>query len=209
MPTRRARKAPPTEEISKNLYFDRTFNCEAVKITPGEYYFTNKNMAIVTVLGSCISACISDVKNGIGGMNHYMLPDSALHSKDDPLSEMMRYGSYAMEILINEILKNGGQRENLEAKIFGGGNVLHGFNALNIGERNAAFVRHYLKQEGIRITGEDLVDSYSRKVYFFPRTAEVFVKKIKIASNQQLIKREQRYVDYINGKNIAGDVELF
>ncbi|MBU3545134.1 chemoreceptor glutamine deamidase CheD [Polynucleobacter sp. MWH-Mekk-B1] len=200
---------PPTEAISQNLYFDKTFNCEAVKIAPGEYYFTNKNMAIVTVLGSCVSACITDIKNGIGGMNHYMLPDSAIHKKDDPSSEMMRYGSYAMEILINEILKNGGRRENLEAKIFGGGNVLHGFNALNIGERNAIFVRKYLMDEGIRITGEDLVESYSRKVYFFPKTAEVFVKKIKLSSNLKLIKREKKYAQHINTKSISGDIELF
>jgi chemotaxis protein CheD len=199
----------PAEAVSKNLYFDRVFNCDAVNLTPGEYYFTKKHMAIVTVLGSCISACITDVKNGIGGMNHYMLPQSAMEKKEGAFSDMMRYGSYAMEVLINEILKNGGKREYLEAKIFGGGNVLSGGNTLNIGGRNADFVRSYLKQEGIRITAEDVVDSYSRKVYFFPVTAEVFVKKTDMSNSKEVLKREQKYAKQISAKPITGDIELF
>jgi chemotaxis protein CheD len=156
------------EQFATNVYYDRTFDRDAAKILPGEYYFTGKDMLIVTVLGSCVSACIRDRVTGVGGMNHFMLPDGGADS-DSPVSASMRYGTYAMEILINDLLKAGARRENLEAKVFGGGNVLRGFIAINVGERNAQFVRDYLKAEGIRIVAEDLNDVHPRKVYFFPR----------------------------------------
>ena len=131
------------EQLATNLYYDQDFGCEAAKILPGEYYFTNKPMLIVTVLGSCVAACIRDRVSGIGGMNHFMLPDAG--SEDgSPSSASMRYGAYAMEVLINQLLKAGARRENLDAKVFGGGNVLRGFTAINVGERNAQFVRELL-----------------------------------------------------------------
>ena len=148
------------EEVATTLYYDRTFDCDAAKISPGEYYFTDKDMVIVTVLGSCVSACIRDKMTGVGGMNHFMLPDGGKADKDNPISESMRYGTYAMEVLINQLLKNGARRENLEAKIFGGGNVLRSFTTMNVGDRNADFVRNYLKEERIKVTGEDLNDIY-------------------------------------------------
>ena len=151
------------EQVSTSLYFDRTFDCEAAKISPGEYFYTDKDMMIVTVLGSCISACIRDSKTGIGGMNHFMLPDSAAADKDSPVSESMRYGTYAMEVLINQLIRNGARRENLEAKIFGGGNVLKSFTTTNVGVRNAEFVKKYLKDEHIRVVGEDLIGYLSSK----------------------------------------------
>ena len=195
------------EQVSTALYFDRTFDCEAAKIGPGEYYFTNKNMLIVTVLGSCVSACIRDTKAGVGGMNHFMLPESA--EKDSPVSESMRYGSYAMEVLINQLLKNGARRENMEAKIFGGGNVLRSFTTTNVGERNAIFVRKFLKGENIKVLGEDLNDIYPRKVYFFPQTGKVLVKKLKQLNNYTLIKREATYADKLKTDTVGGEIDLF
>lgn len=197
------------EEMSTTLYFDRTFNIDAAKISPGEYYFTNHDMLIVTVLGSCVSACIRDKKLGIGGMNHFMLPDSAKADKDNPVSESMRYGTYAMEVLINELLRNGARRENLEAKIFGGGNVLRSFTANNVGERNAAFVKKFLKDEGIQITSEDLLDIYPRKVYYFPKTGKVLVKKLKQLNNYTLVKREEAYSSKLKTNDVGGEVDLF
>lgn len=197
------------EEVSTSLYFDRTFDCDAAKIGPGEYYYTDKNMLIVTVLGSCVSACIRDSKSGIGGMNHFMLPDGANSDRDSPVSESMRYGTYAMEVLINQLLKNGARRENLEAKIFGGGNVLRSFTAMNVGERNADFVRKFLSNEGIKVTGEDLNDIYPRKVYFFPKTGRVLVKKLRQLNNYTLIKREETYANRLKSDNVGGEVELF
>jgi len=197
------------EEVATTLYYDRTFDCEAAKISPGEYYYTDKNMLIVTVLGSCVSACIRDKISGIGGMNHFMLPDSAKSDADSPVSESMRYGTYAMEVLINQLLRNGARRENLEAKIFGGGNVLRSFTTNNVGDRNAAFVKKYLKEEGIKVTGEDLLDIYPRKVYFFPKTGKVLVKKLKQLNNYTLVKREEAYSSKLKTNDVGGEVDLF
>lgn len=197
------------EQLATNQYFDKTFNCDAVKILPGEYYTTPRDLVIVTVLGSCVSACIRDRVSGIGGMNHFMLPEGNPADINNPVSESARYGTYAMEVLINQLLKSGARRENLEAKIFGGGNVLSGFSSINIGEKNAAFVRKYLRDENIRVVGEDLNDIYPRKVYFFPKTGRVLVKKLKQLHNNTLATREESYARKINTNKVAGDVELF
>jgi len=196
------------EHFATNVYYDRTFDCDAAKILPGEYYYTCKDMMIVTVLGSCVSACIRDRITGIGGMNHFMLPDGG-GDIDSPVSASMRYGTYAMEVLINELLKAGARRENLEAKVFGGGNVLRGFVAMNVGERNAQFVRNYLRNENIKLLAEDLNDIYPRKVYFFPRSGKVLVKKLRQLNNNTLVNREQDYAQRLQTARVAGDVELF
>ena len=197
------------EHVATNFYFDKTFGFQTAKILPGEFYFTDKDMMIVTVLGSCVSACIRDVKSGIGGMNHFMLPDSGTSDANSPVSESMRYGNYAMEILINQLIKHGAKRENLEAKIFGGGSVLKAFTAINVGERNAAFVKSYLKAENIRVTAEDLNDIYPRKVFFFPSTGRVLVKKLRHLHNETLAKREQSYATSLQVSTVSGDAELF
>ncbi|MDR7049692.1 chemotaxis protein CheD [Duganella sp. 3397] len=195
------------EQFATNLYYDRTFDCEAAKILPGEYYFTNKDMLIVTVLGSCVSACIRDRVTGLGGMNHFMLPDGG--GDGSPVSASARYGTYAMEILINDLLKAGAKRENLEAKVFGGGAVLKGFTAINVGERNAAFVLSFLKTERIRVVAEDLNDIHPRKVYFFPRTGKVLVKKLMQTHNDTLVKREVEYASRLKKAPVGGEIDLF
>ncbi|MDQ9170877.1 chemoreceptor glutamine deamidase CheD [Oxalobacteraceae bacterium R-40] len=196
------------ENFATNVYFDRTFDRDTAKILPGEYYFTGKDMAIVTVLGSCVAACIRDRVTGVGGMNHFMLPGDG-NDADSPVSTSMRYGTYAMEMLINGLLKAGAKRENLEAKVFGGGNVLSNFIAINVGERNAQFVRNYLRAENIRTVAEDLNDVFPRKVYFFPRTGKVLVKKLRQMNNNTIANREQDYARQLQSTTVAGAVELF
>ncbi len=196
------------EHFATNVYYDRTFDRDAAKILPGEYYYTGKDMLIVTVLGSCVSACIRDRVTGVGGMNHFMLPDSG-GDADSPISASARYGTYAMEVLIIDLLKAGAKRENLEAKVFGGGAVLRGFSSLNVGERNAQFVRDFLKVENIRVVAEDLNDIHPRKVYYFPRSGKVLVKKLKQLNNNTLVNREQDYANRLQTNNVAGDIELF
>jgi chemotaxis protein CheD len=196
------------EQFSSNIYYDRTFDRDAAKILPGEYYFTGKDMMIVTVLGSCVAACIRDRVSGVGGMNHFMLPESGADA-NSPVSASMRYGTYAMEILINDLLKAGARRENLEAKVFGGGNVLSGFLAINVGERNAQFVRSYLHTEKIKIVAEDLNDVHPRKVYFFPRDGKVFVRKLNQLNNNTLVNRDQDYAHRLQKSAMVGEVELF
>jgi chemotaxis protein CheD len=195
------------EHFATNVYYDRTFDCDAAKILPGEYYYTGKDMLIVTVLGSCVSACIRDRITGLGGMNHFMLPDGG--DSNSPVSASMRYGTYAMEMLINELLKAGARRENMEAKVFGGGAVLKGFTAMNVGERNAAFVMNYLKTEKMRVVAEDLNDIYPRKVYFFPRTGKVLVKKLMQTHNDTLARRELDYASRLKVEPVGGAIDLF
>ncbi|SHG59086.1 chemoreceptor glutamine deamidase CheD [Massilia sp. CF038] len=199
--------ASDNEQFATNVYYDRTFDCDAAKILPGEYYYTPKDMLIVTVLGSCVSACIRDRVSGLGGMNHFMLPDGG-GDANSPASASARYGSYAMEILINDLLKSGARRENMEAKVFGGGAVLRGFTAINVGERNAAFVMSYLKTEKIRVVAEDLNDVFPRKVYFFPRTGKVLVKKLMQSHNDTLAKRELDYASRLK-EPVGGEIDLF
>lgn len=196
------------EQLATNLYYDRTFEIDTAKILPGEYYFTRKPMLIVTVLGSCVAACIRDRVSGIGGMNHFMLPDGGDDS-GKPSSISTRYGAYAMDVLIDQLLKAGAKRENLEAKVFGGGNVLRGFTSMNVGERNAQFVRDYLMDEKIRILCEDLNGVYPRKVYFFPATGRVLVKKLRQLNNYTLVKREHDYANRLQANTLNGEADLF
>ncbi|WP_020654196.1 chemoreceptor glutamine deamidase CheD [Massilia niastensis] len=195
-------------QFATNVYYDRTFDCEAAKILPGEYYYTGRNMLIVTVLGSCVSACIRDRLTGLGGMNHFMLPDGG-GDAGSPVSASMRYGTFAMEVLINDLLKAGARREHLEAKVFGGGAVLRGFSAMNVGERNASFVMNFLKTERIPVLAEDLNDIYPRKVYFFPHTGKVMVKKLMQTQNDTLAKRELDYAKRLKVEPVGGEIDLF
>jgi chemotaxis protein CheD len=193
--------------ISPTIYYDRTHDIEAAKILPGEYYVTQRDMVIVTVLGSCISACIRDRVTGAGGMNHFMLPGN--DSFSDEISQSARYGAFAMEILINKLMGLGAMRRNLEAKVFGGGLVLRGFTTTTVGERNAEFVMHYLKTENIQVVASDLLDIYPRKVYYFPKTGRALVKKLRSVHNNTIVEREREYEHRLSSTHIEGAVELF
>lgn len=194
------------ENLATNRYYDRHFDSEAAKILPGEYFVTDSGMLLVTVLGSCVAACIRDTKTGMGGMNHFMLPDDGGR---ETVGASARYGTYAMEVLINHLLKMGARRNSLEAKVFGGGAVMASLASSNVGTRNAEFVLNYLKVEKIPIVAKDLLDSYPRKVYYFPDTGRVMVKKLHRVHNETLFSREKDYKDRLAGSKVEGDIELF
>ena len=194
------------EHLATNHYHDRHFDSEATKILPGEYFVTQKNVVLVTVLGSCVAACIRDTELGIGGMNHFMLPDEGVK---EMVSSSARYGTYAMEILINHLLKLGARRNRLEAKVFGGGAVLESLSNSNVGARNAEFVLSYLKTEKIPVVAKDLLDAYPRKVYYFPQPGRVLVKKLHRVHNDTLFSREREYRARLSSAKVEGDVELF
>ncbi|WP_374242520.1 chemoreceptor glutamine deamidase CheD [Zoogloea sp.] len=194
------------EHLATNRYFDRTFDCDAVKVLPGEYFVTTADILLVTVLGSCVTACIRDRDKGLGGMNHFMLPDS---SEGGMLSSSARYGAYAMEVLLNHLLKLGARRSSLEAKVFGGGKVLASLSQAQVGEKNAQFVLDYLNTERIPVVAQDLLDVYPRKVYFFPANGRVMMKKLVRVKNDTLIEREREYQARLRRDNVQGDVELF
>ena len=197
------------EHISR--FWDKRHNIFSAKILPGEYYVSMHGELISTVLGSCISACIRDVKMGIGGMNHFMLPIGCEdeHAGKIHLTSATRYGNFAMEMLINEILKAGGSRKNLEVKLFGGGRVLSSMTKIDIGKKNINFVHEYLEEEQLLVTSEDTGDIFPRKVLYFADTGKVRVKKLRNIHNDTIKKREETYRKSIDEKPVQGDIELF
>lgn len=188
------------------FYFERDFGRHAVKVLPGEYFVAAEDVVLSTVLGSCVSACIWDPTLKIGGMNHFLLPGEG--GSTDPLSESGRYGVFAMEQLINELLKRGARKATLEAKVFGGGHVMKNFTTLTVGSRNAEFVLRFLDTEGIRVVSQDLKDVHPRRVAFFPYSGRALCKHLKQADSA-LIAEEQSYSASLAKKPVAGDVELF
>ncbi|MCB1893859.1 MAG: chemoreceptor glutamine deamidase CheD [Zoogloeaceae bacterium] len=195
-----------SEHLATNRYFDRTFSRDAVKVLPGEYFVATTDLVMVTVLGSCVSACIRDREKGIGGMNHFMLPEGGNAGLN---SSSARYGAYAMEVLLNHLLKLGARRHALEAKVFGGGQVMASLTRSQVGEKNAEFVLNYLKLESIPVVARDLLDVYPRKVYFFPANGRVMQKKLVTMHNDTVAERESEYARRLNRDSIEGDVELF
>jgi len=187
-------------------YFDPKFNAHAMKVLPGEYIVTDRDVMLVTVLGSCVSACIRDPLARVGGMNHFMLPDL---EHGGTANESARYGSYAMEMLINELLKRGASRSRLECKVFGGGAVLAGFTVSNVGRRNGEFVLRYLATEGLSVAAQDLYDTCPRRVHYFPMTGRVLVKHMASANDREVLASESLYRERLIESPTAGSVELF
>ena len=207
-------RTPPLSGFEHvNRYWDKDRQVVVAKILPGEFYVTASNESIATTLGSCVSACIWDKVVGVGGMNHFMLPltedkvENVNWGSREKSSDATRFGNYAMEHLINEVLKNGGRRKNLLAKVFGGGKVMRSSN--NIGEKNSLFVLDYLDVENIPIVSKDLGDLCPRKVIFNPVDGKVLIKKLKTLHNETIYMREKSYRDTIVNKDVGGDVELF
>jgi chemotaxis protein CheD len=188
-------------------YLDRHFNRLAMKILPGEFYATTQDEVIVTVLGSCVSACLLDPIAMVGGMNHFMLPVKQ-GEPDADVFYAARYGAAAMEFLINDLLHLGAQRDRLVAKAFGGGRVLEGMSS-DVGGQNVDFVRQFLRNEGIPLWSEDMGGPHPRKVYFFPHTGQVLVKRMERTNNDTIRNRELSYFQEVTGQPMDGDVELF
>lgn len=185
------------------FFFDQHFKYAAVKVLPGEYYVSDEDIVIMTVLGSCIAACIWDSRLRIGGMNHFMLPEGGADTSG-------RYGSYAMELLINELIKRGSTREYMQAKVFGGGAVIAGMTSMNVGERNTQFVLDYLATERIPVVSKDVMDIYPRKVVFFPVTGKTMVKRLAHAHPDTLETHERQGVaTRLAQSNAGGTVDLF
>ena len=185
-------------------YRDARFNTIAAKLLPTQYLVVDDDTALTTTLGSCVAACIRDPVLKIGGMNHFLLPDGTVGD-----GAPARYGSYAMELLINDLLKRGAHRKRLEAKVFGGGNVLKGFTNNPVGTRNAEFVREYLRAEHIPIVAEDLLGSHPRKVWFFPQTGRVVVQRLPHAHEAEVAAAESAVRARLSKAPVTGGVELF
>ena len=193
-----------------NRYWDFKHQAIAAKILPGEYYVTTQDEIIATVLGSCVSACVRDTRHGIGAMNHFLLPlhqgeEWTEHQGFDSLAT--RYGNFAMEHMINDVLKYGGRKEFLEFKVFGGSRVIS--NMGDVGSNNIRFVLNYLDVEGFPVAAQDVGGINPRKVMYDPQTGRVRVKKIRELHNDTIIQREKNYIGTIEVQEPVGEIDLF
>jgi chemotaxis protein CheD len=181
------------------------------KLLPGDFYVTTHDEVLDTVLGSCVSACIRNSKLGIGGMNHFMLPRPSGNGHDTwetgAAGRATRYGSASMEQLINRILKAGGTRADLEVKIFGGGRVLK--TLTDVGDHNVVFVREFLKQEGLRVTSEDVGDTCPRHVQYFPLTGRVRVRHLTSSHTRDVASQDEQFLKGLEKTPVAGEIDLF
>jgi chemotaxis protein CheD len=182
----RLKSAPRRPGEASFFFHDAHFRNDAVKVLPGEFFVHDEDLLIMTTLGSCIAACLWDRERRVGGLNHFMLPDDGGGGADSG-----RYGSYAMELLINELIKRGASRSTMEAKVFGGGAVIGGMTSLNVGERNTAFVLDYLRTERIAVVSKDVLDIYPRKVCFLPASGKAMVKRLA-PTNPEAIAAQDR-----------------
>ncbi len=187
------------------------FNSYVSTILPGEYFVTKGSDGIETVLGSCVAACVRDRVTGVGGMNHFMLPvDKGNSDTSGKISDATRYGNFAMEHLINDVLKHGGRRENLEFKVAGGGRILN--QMAKIGWYNIGFVFDYLFTEGFQVASHDIGDVFPRKVIYFPSTGVMKVKRLRsLHEKQESLREEKAYLDNPEaaGVKTEGEIELF
>jgi len=184
------------------FFWDANFKNDAVKVLPGEFFVSDENMLIVTTLGSCIVACLWDRELRIGGMNHFMLPEGQ--------GDSGRYGSYAMELLINQLMKRGASRTSLEAKVFGGGSVIATMTSLNVGERNTQFVFDYLRTERIPVVSKDVLDTCARKVCMLPASGKVLMKRLAPNNADALVAQERAAAEKAAPQAAAGgSVDLF
>lgn len=190
-------------------YYDSRILRPVAKILPGEFYVSRGHDVVATVLGSCVAACIRDRDSGVGGMNHFMLPAPARTSdKSDAwraeIGRAARYGTDAMEQLVNAILKAGGRRERLEVKIFGGARAIS-----DVGKRNVEFVCDYLQAEGLRLVAEHVGDVFPRLLQYFPDTGRARVRQLRTIAGSNVKARENAYLKDLAHRPIQGAVELF
>lgn len=190
-------------------YWDATLGCTIAKVLPGEFYVSMQEELITTILGSCVAVCIHDPRTGIGGMNHFMLP-APMGSHDGwsaTAGRAARYGSDAMEQLINAILAAGSARADLQLKVFGGGRVLAQLS--DIGQRNIDFVQRYISVEKLHLCASDLGDVYPRQIQFFPHSGRARVRLLRRQNDVALVAGEGGYLKRLAKDPIKGEVELF
>lgn len=173
-----------------------------INIVQGENYVDDDpHTVLTTILGSCIAACIWDGVAGIGGMNHFLLPGDG--SRRQPEGDAMRFGVYAMELLLNALLRRGAQKNRMQAKLFGGARMIKGLT--DIGEMNAHFAEGFLREEGINLVGGSLRGDQGRRIQFWPHTGRA--RQVLLSNETDAILRSERIRPQVPAS--AGNVELF
>jgi chemotaxis protein CheD len=176
-----------------------------INIVQGEQHVdSSADVVLTTLLGSCVAACIWDAEARVGGMNHFLLPGGESEGRESS-GLSMRYGVYAMELLVNGLLRKGAQRSRLQAKLFGGACLMKGLT--DIGELNAAFAERFLRAENIPLVGGSLRGSYGRRIQFWPSSGRV--RQALLKSQPKAIFLEERDAALPKPLCDAGVVELF
>lgn len=184
-------------------YWDRGEGRWIAQVLPGDYYVTKHDEIISTVLGSCVSTCVRDEHAGIAGLNHFMLPKGQGVGPND----VLRYGSYAIERLINELIKYGARRERLEIKVFGGGKVIAGVG--DIGRQNINFVHEYLQTEELTIAAEDVGGVWARRVRYFAESGRVMIQRLQTQEASEVVNNERELERRLSVAPPRGEVDLF
>ncbi|MCL9781667.1 chemotaxis protein CheD [Vibrio sp. S4M6] len=204
------------DETYINRFYHPQKQKHLVKVMPGGVYWSEDAEEIIcTGLGSCVAACIWDEEQKIGGLNHFLLPFDSNNQlrhwhPDEVVSTASRYGSFAMEMLINSLVSHGARRENLKVKLFGGAKMMGHISM--IGKKNIEFVRCYVDQESLRVVSEDLGGDSPRKVMFEPTTGRAWIKKLPFNEVHIIHQEEEKYasqLDKESHRNHDDDVELF
>lgn len=200
--------APQVEGPSNRRWRHHRFpDREVVTLFPGEYFVSDKPVVLSTLLGSCVAVCMRDPNAGVGGMNHFMLPAPGHSASSGAWSVKTRYGSYAIETLINGILKYGGHRNRLEVKVFGGAKLYEGGG--DIGAINAQWVLEYLDREGLRPIAFDLGKDYARSVYFYTDTGRVLMKSGDSAERGRAVEADKVFTALYGPYTPKSDATLF
>lgn len=187
--------------------FDQRYGAEMVRVLPGDYYVTDApGEMIVTILGSCVAACVRNPHTGFGGLNHFLLPGGT-EDEADGVSGSLRYGNFAMEALINAVLKSGCARQDLEIKLFGGADVLAASS--HVGTKNAEFALQYLRDEGLEPIVADLGGLHGRRIHYCPATGKVQRLLLQRRIEMEVIRDEASYASRIAASPIEGTIELF
>ncbi len=202
----RARARKPGE--ASFFFYDAHFRNDAAKILPGEFFVHDEDILLLTTLGSCIAACLWDRERRVGGMNHFLLPDAG--GGTDGGRDAGRYGSFAMDLLIGEMVKRGATRATMEAKVFGGGAVIRGMSSINVGQQNTEFVLDYLRTERIPVVSKDVLDTCARKVCFLPASGKAMVKRLATTNTDALVAQERAAAARaVPAVAAGGSVDLF
>ncbi len=198
------------DENGSKQFFDPRFGTNVTMVLPGRHHVsTSPDEMIVTLLGSCVAACVRDPIAAVGGLNHFLLPESDNGQWGNTADAAMRYGNHAMETLINDIIKLGGARSRLEVKVFGGGQIIKGASATSVGQKNVEFIKRYLSNEGLPIAAEHLGGMAPRRIHYFPITGKVQMRLMQRNADKDLFKKEMAYRSEIKVEDDSGDAELF
>jgi chemotaxis protein CheD len=202
--TKRTRRPDADDRAQPRRFLHPGDGVWHVQITQGETFVTTQpDEVLTTVLGSCVAACIRDPMAGVGGLNHFLLPGT-----EGGDSDSLSYGVNAMELLINGLMQNGAQRNRMEAKLFGGANVMAALS--DVGSRNCEFAIQFLQKEGIRHAGGDLGGTSPRKVEYWPLTGRARLMVVG-GDSEEIARRELALAPKPKRttESERGDVELF